>query len=74
MDEQYNVTTSQAAQICGVSRNTIMYYVRKGRITPRKFGVRNYVRFTLSDVSALRNYIKENQAPPTIDLNTVEGL
>ena len=72
--ESYNVTLSQAAQVCNVSRNTVLYYVKKGSITPRRFGVRGYIRFRLEDVTALRDYIRKNAPPPQIDLNTVEGL
>lgn len=51
-----DVTTTQAAQILGVTNRTIQKYIKAGLITARKRGIRNLV----IDLEELRTFAETN--------------
>lgn len=51
-----DVTTTQAAQILGVTNRTIQKYIKAGRITARKRGIRNFV----INLEELRTFAETN--------------
>lgn len=60
------LTTTNAASLLGVSRPTLMKWVRNGRIAAEKVGSHNRLR--AGDVLVLREQLKEEQRSAVFDL------
>lgn len=52
------LTVGQAAERLGISADTLRRWTRLGRLKSRRNPINNYRLYSLSDVEALRRYIR----------------
>jgi len=52
-----NLTVNDVAEICGVHRNTILNYEKRGYLNPKR-DLNNYRRFHLQDAKRLRKLLR----------------